>query len=212
MPVTGLGGVGAQKPVPPRQVEAVVAVGFCLDDGMMHPVHVRGDDEQAQHPIDAFGDPDVRVIEHGRRVQKNLENQYRDGGRPKGGDDGQLDPHRQEDFDRVEPKACGYVKAEVGMVHPVQPPKRRHGMKQHMLEIDREIQHHDRDENDDPSWCVQHVKQTPAILLRKKRETDGGDRVGQADEDGIDHHHAQVVGPADEPGDFNPAAGSADFP
>ena len=43
--------VGAEQIVPPWQVEAEIAVGLVVLNGMVHSVHVRGNDEQPQQPV-----------------------------------------------------------------------------------------------------------------------------------------------------------------
>ena len=43
--------IGAEKPVPPRQIEPVITVGFADDYGVMHPVHIGCDDDISNNPI-----------------------------------------------------------------------------------------------------------------------------------------------------------------
>ena len=43
-----------------------------------------------------------------------------------------------------------HIEFEVGVVHAVQPPQRRHGVEQHVLEIDREVEDDDRGDHRDP--------------------------------------------------------------
>jgi hypothetical protein len=50
-------------------------------------------------------------------------NQHGNCGRPKRGDDGELDEHRQQNLDRVETQPGAHVAFEVGVVHAVQPPQ-----------------------------------------------------------------------------------------
>jgi len=75
----GLGNIGAQQAVPPRQVEAIVRIGLARVDGMVDAVHVGSNNKQAQHAVHGPGQVDIGVIEQGRRVQKHLEQQDRDG-------------------------------------------------------------------------------------------------------------------------------------
>ena len=60
--------------------------------------------------------------------------------RAEGGDDDELDHHRQKDLDRVEAHPCAHVEFEIGVVHSMQPPQHRHGMEEHMLEVDRKVE------------------------------------------------------------------------
>src|SRR5207247_2781781 len=57
----GLGAVGAQQSVPPRQVESEIAIGLAPQDRMMDAMHVRRHDEPAQDPIDFRGNADVAM-------------------------------------------------------------------------------------------------------------------------------------------------------
>lgn len=80
------------------------------------------------------------MVEQRGGVQDHLEEQHRDGGRAERRDHRQLDAHRDQDLDRMEPQAdCG-VKIKIGVVHPVQPPEPRHRMEHHMLKVDRQIE------------------------------------------------------------------------
>jgi hypothetical protein len=63
MPLGGLGDVGAEQPVPPRQVEAVVRVGLARVDGMVDAVHVGRDDDEAQDPVHRARQVDIGVVE-----------------------------------------------------------------------------------------------------------------------------------------------------
>ena len=49
----GLGAVGAEQPVPPRQIEAEIAVGLARHDRVVHAVHVGRHDDPAQHAVEA---------------------------------------------------------------------------------------------------------------------------------------------------------------
>ena len=89
---------------------------------MMHPVHVRCDDDQAQEAIERKRHPDIAVVEHRGGVQHDLEDHHRDRGRAKQEDDGGLDQHRQDDLGRVKPQTGRHVELQVGVVHPMQPP------------------------------------------------------------------------------------------
>ncbi len=86
MAVAGLRPVGPEQPVPQRQIEAVVAVGLVAVDRMVHPVHVRGDDQPADERIDPRRQVDIRMVEHGERVQADLEDDDRRRRRAKGND------------------------------------------------------------------------------------------------------------------------------
>jgi len=52
----------------------------------------------------------------------------------------------------VEAHARRRVEVEVGMMDHVQPPQQRHGVEHHVLEIDDEVQGHDREGHGQPGW------------------------------------------------------------
>ena len=43
---------------------------------MMHPVHFRGNDEKAQHPIDRLRQTHIAVIEEAGGIEENLKENY----------------------------------------------------------------------------------------------------------------------------------------
>ena len=40
----------------------------------------------------------------------------------------------------METRTGGHIDFKVGVMHPVQPPQHRHGVKQHVLQIDGEVE------------------------------------------------------------------------
>ena len=64
MAQTRLRPVGAEQAVPPGQVETEIAVRLGGNVGMMHPVHVRRDDNPSQHAVQPCRHPQIAVIEH----------------------------------------------------------------------------------------------------------------------------------------------------
>src|SRR3954468_8439417 len=78
----GLSAIGAEEPVPPRQVEAEVAVRLPLLRRLVNPGHVRRDHDPAQTTVDPLRQAHIRVAEHGGRVQQHLEDEHRKGGAP----------------------------------------------------------------------------------------------------------------------------------
>lgn len=65
--------IGAQQVIPPREIEAVVAVGFAADRGMMHAVHFWRDQCAAQDSVQPQRQAGVAVVEYRRRVEYDLE-------------------------------------------------------------------------------------------------------------------------------------------
>jgi hypothetical protein len=77
--VRGLDPVGPEETVPPRQVEAEVAVGLDWMHGVVRSVHVRSHDQPAQDAVQSSAKADVSVVEHGSRVEQDLKDNDRSG-------------------------------------------------------------------------------------------------------------------------------------
>lgn len=91
VPLGGLIFVRARQPVPPGQIEPVIAVRLPDDDRVVDPVHIRGYHDQSDHPVHFFRNANVTVIEHGGYVQGHFENDH--GQSSKRGYSRQLDGH-----------------------------------------------------------------------------------------------------------------------
>lgn len=117
VPLRGLGNVGAEEPVPPRQIEAEIRIGLARINGMVDPVRVRGDDDPSEDTVHRTRQINVGVVEECSCVEDHLEQEYGDGRRPQGRNDRQLDPHRDQDFYWVKAQASGRVEVEIGVVH-----------------------------------------------------------------------------------------------
>src|SRR5262245_27843513 len=163
---------------------------------MMDAMHVRRHDKPAQDPIDLRRHADVAVVEHRGRIEQDLEDQHGRRGCPECCDDGEFDRRRQQDLDRVKTHAGGHVELEVGMMHAMQPPQRGHGVKEDVLEIDREVEDDDRDDNACPPRQRDQTEKTKSTRLDDECETDSRDRRKYAHEHHVDRHHAEVVRPA----------------
>jgi len=111
-------------------------------------------------------------------------------------------------------KACagGNVEVEIGVVHGVQAPQGRDGMKHDVLEVDCEIERHDRGQDLEPAGQHDVVEQTPAALGGDYREPDGRYREEQAKQDGVEHDDADVARPAPPFRDRQNAAWRSQFP
>ena len=64
-----------QKPVPPGEIEAAVAVCLTDDRGMVHPVHVGCHNEKPKDPVNAYGNTKTAAVEHGGCIRCCLENE-----------------------------------------------------------------------------------------------------------------------------------------
>jgi len=136
------------------------------------------------------------VVEHRGGVQQHLEDQHGNRGRPQRGDYGELDHHRQQNLDRMEAQSGGHVEFEVGMMHAMQPPQRRHRMEEDMLEIDRKVEKNDRRKDSNRDRERNLIEQAPSMRLGNEGKANGRDRKHEADEQRVDHHHAEIAGPA----------------
>jgi len=175
---------------------------------MMNPVHVRGDDEQPQRTIEPRDETQVGVVEHGAYVQQHLEQEHGQRGCPEGADGGELEQHRGKDLRRMKARTRGDVYIEVGMMHAVQAPQKRHSVKDHMLQIDGEVQQEDSDgDRQRGGERPDGMEQSPASLLRAQGHADGSHRQRRAEDDRIEDHEGDVRGPSPSTGDRTVAAG-----
>ena len=77
-----LSSVGSEQPVPPRKVEAEIAVGFIRTHRVVHAVHVRRYDDSAHEAIDSACDAHVAVVEHCGGVQQHFKHDNGEGRGP----------------------------------------------------------------------------------------------------------------------------------
>ena len=64
MPVLGLIAVSAHQVIPPRKIEAEIAIRLLRVNRMMYAMHVRSDDEPTQDAVEPERHAHVAVIEH----------------------------------------------------------------------------------------------------------------------------------------------------
>ena len=139
---------------------------------MVDTVHIRGDDDPSEDSVYRTRQINVCVVEERGSVQDHLEQEYGNGGRSQGCYDRQLDPHRDEYFYRVETQACGRIKIEVGVMHPVQTPKPRYCVEHHMLKVDCEIKKQHGDYDGNPNRRIDIVEKPPSAILGCLAPTD----------------------------------------
>ncbi len=63
---------GAVEPVPEGEDHRVVGVGFRPNLGMMDAVQARGDEDEAERPLQFLGEPEVCVLEEGAGLEDQL--------------------------------------------------------------------------------------------------------------------------------------------
>ena len=195
----GLGPIGAEQPVPPREIEAEIAVGLGPDDGVVDAVHVGRHHEPADQGVDGRGHAHIRVIEHRGGVEQDLENQHGQRRRADCRHHGELDQNGEHDLDRMEAHAGRHIDVEIGVVHAMQPPQHRHGVEQHVLEIDGKVEHQHRHQDRHALGQRQPIEETPAARLARKRHAHRRRRKEDADDEGVERDDAQVARPAPAP-------------
>ena len=108
-----LGRVGAAESVPQGKGKAEIGIGLFHDDGMMNPVHVRGDEKKADEPVNFGRNVNIGVVEHGRGIEQNFKGQHRPRRESERGHGSQLDEQRNNDSRFAQTNArtgskCGY--------------------------------------------------------------------------------------------------------
>jgi hypothetical protein len=162
-------------------------------------VHVGRDDEPSKIAIESRGDASIVMVEHRGRVEQNLEDEHAECWRSQLHHHGKLDQHREHNLDRMEARARGDIEVEVGMVHPMHPPKRGDRVKHHMLEVDGNIEQYNGRNDSHPSRNRQVVEQAPAPPFPGQCQTSrcGGEQ--DSHERGIQRNDGQVARPTHEP-------------
>ncbi len=90
------------------------------------------------------------MVEQGAGTEKELEHEDGERRSSERGDHPELQEHRKHDLEGMEPRARGHVHVQVGVMHAMQPPQNRHGMKEDVLEVNGEIQEDHGNRNDEP--------------------------------------------------------------
>ena len=108
---------------------------------------------------------------------------------------GELDEHGEHDLDGVEAHARGHVDVEVGVVHAVQPPQRRHPMEH------RHAGRRSRVEREEAASAATEaarraVEQPQPFARCIDRHADRRNRNQQPHQHGIHHDNAEIVRPS----------------
>src|SRR5262245_18906404 len=188
--------IGPEQAVPPRQVEAEVAVGLAGNDGVVHAMHIRRYDDPAQYPIEPDRDAHVAMVEHRGGIEQHLEGEHGDGRDSQRGHYPELDAHGQEYLDWMEARSRRHVDVQVRMMHAVEPPEGRDGMEQHVLEVDGKIQGRDGQRDAGPCRQIECMEQSPPSALGDQSKPDGGRLEDEADQNRIQDDYGDVAGPA----------------
>jgi hypothetical protein len=102
---------------------------------MMDTVHLRGHHQQAEPFVNAVRITNISMIKHGGSIQKDLKDRDGQWKRPNEKDDGHLDSHGKDNFNRMETNSRGDIVVHVGMVHHVEAPEEGNGVKHDVLKI-----------------------------------------------------------------------------
>jgi hypothetical protein len=87
-----------------------------------------------------------------------------------------LDRERQQDFQGMETHAGGHVDIEIGVVHAVKTPQRRHVMEDDVLTVDHEIERDHPERERRPGRQCQQIEQPPAVRSRDQGDADRSGR------------------------------------
>lgn len=106
----------------------------------------------------------------------------------------------------------GDVYIEVGMMHAVQAPQKRHSVKDHMLQVDGEVQQEDSDgDRQRGGERPDGMEQSPTPLLRDHGHAHGSHRQRRAEDDRVEDHERDVRRPSPSTDDRTGAAGEECF-
>src|SRR5881409_2263290 len=190
-----LGSISSKEPVPPREIEPEIAIRFAPENGVMDAMHVRGDDEPTQRALNGEGQSDVAMVEHRSGVQSDFKYQHRERRCAQRDDDEELDAQRQQYLDGMKSRTGGHVHVQVGVVHSMEPPENGNGMKNAVLEVNRQVEQKQSEQPFQPRRPGQKVKETPAPRVREQSKAHSSCRSDNTRQHGINHNHSQIVGP-----------------
>lgn len=135
-------------------------------------MHIWRHHEHSHPRIDVIGNAKVRMIEHRGCVEHDFENQNRRRRRTNDADNRQLESKRQQDFNGVKPASGGHIEIQICVVHAMHPPQRRHCVKDHMLDVDSEIENDERHYHRDHVRDSNVVEKSPAMFFGFESEAD----------------------------------------
>ena len=134
-----------------------VGVVFLTQHRVMGAVHLGRHEHPAQPVVQSRRQVDIGVGEQGEAAQHQFEREHhhrRDAGQQHRGD---LDTHRQQDFQRMKAHARAGIEADVGVMHAVQSPQPFDPVHQPVLRAEQQVQRHEADTAVDQvgrrHWC-----------------------------------------------------------
>jgi hypothetical protein len=100
-------------------------------------------------------------------------------------DRGRLDRERQHYLDRVKPRSGGDVEIKIGVMDAMQPPQQRHRVKHDVLQVNREIEGKDHQQDLHGQRQVEAMQQADSAPLREQRDSHRGSRGDGTDHDSV---------------------------
>jgi len=82
------------------------------------------------------------------------------------------------------------------VMHPVQPPKHGHGVKENVLQVDREVEQNDGRDHGDPGRQCDQMEEAPSAGVGDERKSDRGRRKDEAYQQRIECHDPEIAWPA----------------
>jgi hypothetical protein len=145
------------------------------------------------------------VVEHRGEIEHDFEDH--DAGRrdAPGGDDGHFVKGRKQDLESMKPPSRRHVEFGIGVMHTVQTPKQRKGVKRHVLQIDRTIEEQKPGDRRKERRRVQQAEETAPLPLGEEGCAQRPER-NRSGEQPIEKGHAEIGGPALTPPPFTRTA------
>jgi hypothetical protein len=112
----------------------------------------------------------------------------------------------------VETQPGADIDVEIGMMHSVQAPKRWHGMKEHMLKVDREIQEDNGGHYGNPGRDWHYVEEAKSVRGSNEGQTGGRGWKEDADQQRVDRDNGEIIGPSPAASYALASSGLNEFP
>src|ERR1700730_16064662 len=81
-----------------------------------------------------------------------------------------------------------------------------------MLKVDREVEEDDRSHHTDPGREWHHVEEPKPMRLGNEGETDSRSRKENADQERVNNHETEIIGPSPSAPDCLGSSGLDEFP
>ena len=98
----------------------------------------------------------------------------------------------------MEPQPRRDVELQIRVMHPMQPPKERHGMEHHVLAVDRQIEQKHCPGDCEPGGERDNVEEAPAFGLSQEGHPHPRNREHQAHNKRVQYQETEVIRPTEE--------------